>query len=67
VFAAPEGAASLVAYLELRQSGFFARNDIVVLFNTGSGYKYLDVLEPKASQKNRPPASRNIGGIIGPY
>jgi threonine synthase len=67
VFAAPEGAASLVAYLELRQSGFFSRNDTVVLFNTGSGYKYLDMLEPKASQKNGPPASRNIGGIIGPY
>ena len=37
VFAAPEGAASLVAYRKLRSSGFFAPEDKVVLFNTGSG------------------------------
>lgn len=66
IFAAPEGAASLVAYRKLRASGFFSPEDKVVLFNTGSGLKYLDVIE---SQKKRakPPASRQIGGIIGPY
>jgi threonine synthase len=68
VFAAPEGAAALVAYQKLRGSGFFSERDTVVLFNTGSGYKYLDVLEPKgAPQRPQSPASRNIGGIIGPY
>ncbi len=66
VFAAPEGAASLVAYRNLRASGFFRLEDRVVLFNTGSAYKYLDVIE--ASQKKpQLPASRSIGGIIGPY
>jgi threonine synthase len=64
IFAAPEGAASLVAYRKLRASGFFSAQDQVVLFNTGSGLKYLDVIE---SQKKKPPASRQIGGIIGPY
>jgi threonine synthase len=65
VFAAPEGAASLVAYRKLRASGFFAPEDKVVLFNTGSGLKYLEVID---GQKNpTPPASRQIGGIIGPY
>jgi threonine synthase len=64
IFAAPEGAASLVAYRKLRASGFFSAEDRVVLFNTGSGLKYLDVIE---NQKNTPPASRQIGGIIGPY
>ena len=39
VFAAPEGAASLVAYQKLRASGFFRAEDTVVLFNTGSAYK----------------------------
>ncbi len=66
IFAAPEGAASLVAYRKLRASGFFSADDKVVLFNTGSGLKYLDVIE---SQKptGKAPASRQIGGIIGPY
>src|SRR5208283_5804955 len=45
IFAAPEGAACLVAYRKLRASGFFQPEDTVVLFNTGSGLKYLDVLD----------------------
>lgn len=44
VFASPEGAASLVAYRKLRASGFLTASDRVVLFNTGSGLKYLDVV-----------------------
>ncbi|MGA7687389.1 MAG: threonine synthase [Terriglobales bacterium] len=71
VFAAPEGAASLMAYQKLRASGFLRAEDVVVLFNTGSAYKYLDVLEAQEKVKNMrataPPAARNIGGIIGPY
>jgi threonine synthase len=68
VFAAPEGAASLVAYQKLRASGFLRVEDVVVLFNTGSAYKYLDVLEAE-EKRARPaaPAAREIGGIIGPY
>jgi threonine synthase len=68
VFAAPEGAASLVAYQKLRASGFFRAEDKVVLFNTGSAYKYLDMIE--AQEKRARPevaAARNIGGIIGPF
>src|SRR5208282_5268664 len=45
IFAAPEGAACLVAYRKLRARGFFGPKDVVVLFNTGSGLKYLDVLD----------------------
>jgi threonine synthase len=66
VFAAPEGAASLAAYRKLRASGFFTPKDQVVLFNTGSGLKYLDVVESQ-KQRGKLPASRQIGGIIGPY
>ena len=47
IFAAPEGAASLVAYRKLRATGFFKPEDTVVLFNTGSGLKYLDVLDAR--------------------
>jgi threonine synthase len=68
IFAAPEGAAALAAYRKLRASEFFAADDMVVLFNTGSGLKYLDVIEgQKKSEPVQPPASRQIGGIIGPY
>src|ERR1700722_2430901 len=68
VFAAPEGAAALAAYRTLRASTFFGPDDAVVLFNTGSGLKYLDVIEgQKKSHRQLAPASRQIGGIIGPY
>jgi threonine synthase len=65
IFAAPEGAATLVAYQKLLASAFFTTDDTVVLFNTGSGLKYLDVLDVRDSE--RAPASRAIAGIIGPY
>ena len=42
VFAAPEGGATLAAALHLTESGFLKPYDTVVLFNTGSGYKYLE-------------------------
>jgi len=67
VFAAPEGAAALAAYRKLRENGFFSADDTVVLFNTGSGLKYLDVIERQKAGIRPKPASRQIGGIIGPY
>jgi threonine synthase len=74
IFAAPEGAASLVAYRKLRANGFFKPDDTLVLFNTGSGLKYLDVLDASVGAGDSPaqpaklkPAARQIGGIIGPY
>jgi len=68
VFAAPEGAASLVAYQKLRAKGFFRAEDTVVLFNTGTAYKYLDMIEAEEKKaRAEPSAARNIGGIIGPY
>ena len=69
IFAAPEGAACLVAYRKLRDTGFFKAQDVVVLFNTGSGLKYLDVLDPSVARTSSSPkpATRQIGGIIGPY
>ena len=69
VFAAPEGAASLAAYKVLVEQNVLKPTDKVVLFNTGSGLKYIDVVEKalKTSQPRAPlPASRNIGGIIQP-
>jgi threonine synthase len=67
VFAAPEGAASLAAYNKLRASGFLKPGDVTVLFNTGSGLKYIEVVAAAGKKHAAAPASRNIGGIIGPY
>ena len=44
IFAAPEGAASWVAYQKLIGNGFLKTTERVVLFNTGSGLKYTDVI-----------------------
>lgn len=40
----PEGASSMAAYNKLIANGFLKPEDEVVLFNTGSGNKYTDVL-----------------------
>ncbi len=72
IFACPEGGAALAAYKQLLQLGFLKDSDRVVLFNTGSGYKYLDTFAKywgveAFTNELKLPASRNMGGIIGPY
>jgi len=68
VFPAPEGAASLAAYRKLHDSCFFGPDDAVVLFNTGTGLKYLDMIEAaKGTSRRELPTSRQIAGLIGPY
>jgi threonine synthase len=72
IFACPEGAAALAAYEQLLQAGFLNTSDQVVMFNTGSGYKYLDVFAKywgveDFTLKTKLPAPRSIGGIIGPF
>jgi threonine synthase len=42
VFAAPEGGAGLHAVAKLVREGKISRDERVVVFNTGSGYKYLE-------------------------
>jgi len=42
IFAAPEGGAALVAVEKLLDQGSISRDESVVVFNTGSGYKYLE-------------------------
>jgi threonine synthase len=72
IFLSPEGAAATAAYDALLASGDLKPTDKVVLFNTGSGLKYTDVIaeamqlkhpqEKKASLPNSTP----VGGIITP-
>lgn len=44
IFAAPEGGATLAAAQRLRDQGWIKEDEVVVLFNTGSGVKYLEAL-----------------------
>jgi threonine synthase len=47
----PEGAAVTAAYDHLIETGFLNMEDRVVLFNTGSGSKYTDVIAEKLKQE----------------
>jgi threonine synthase len=45
IFAAPEGAATVIATRKLAASGWIQPEETVVLFNTGTGYKYAEAWE----------------------
>jgi threonine synthase len=45
IFAAPEGGACVACLIKLIEIGFVKPSDRVVIFITGSGYKYLDTLQ----------------------
>ena len=42
IFAAPEGASTVIAAKKLAASGWIKPDESVVLFNTGTGYKYAE-------------------------
>jgi threonine synthase len=44
IFLSPEGATATAAYDRLLANGFLKESDRVVLFNTGAGLKYVDVI-----------------------
>ena len=47
IFAAPEGGACIPALRKLIEHGKVKPDERVVLFNTGSGIKYLDAFEKR--------------------
>jgi threonine synthase len=53
IFAAPEGAATVIAARKLAASGWIAPQESAVLFNTGSGYKYTEAWQ-RALQSAQP-------------
>ncbi|MFZ0631931.1 MAG: threonine synthase [Acidobacteriaceae bacterium] len=66
----PEGATATAAYGALLASGFLKLEDRIVLFNTGSGLKYIDAIAD-AMHLQRPGSKRYpertpVGGIITP-
>lgn len=44
IWPAPEGAATLAAYRKLRADGTLGPDDATVLLNTGTGYKYMELV-----------------------
>ena len=54
IFACPEGGATLAAVRRLKERDLVGEGDRVVLFNTGSGYKYLEVLGAPPERPQRP-------------
>ena len=48
IIACPEGAATLVGLKRLLNEGFLGADETIVLLNTGSGYKYLDLIKESA-------------------
>jgi threonine synthase len=41
IFAAPEGAATLAGLLMLKESGWVNSDERIIIFNTGTGLKYI--------------------------
>jgi threonine synthase len=66
----PEGAAATAAYDHLIETGFLKPSDRVVLFNTGSGLKYVDMIADamglKRPAEKKLPERSPVGGIITP-
>jgi threonine synthase len=50
VFFCPEGAACVAALRVLKNNGWIQTGDSVLVFNTASGLKYLDVLQKTSQQ-----------------
>jgi threonine synthase len=46
MFMAPEGGACVAALRKLRASGHLSSDESVVVFNTGTGFKYVDTMAP---------------------
>ena len=50
IFPCPEGAATLAALKKLLMDKTVDKDECIVLLNTGTGLKYLDVLPTKQNQ-----------------
>jgi threonine synthase len=65
VFPAPEGGACVAAARKLIESGFLKSSDRIVLYNTGSGLKYLEAYAIRFPRQFVSEADK-LGGLITP-
>ncbi len=65
IYAAPEGAACVVAAQRLLESGFLKKTDRIVLYNTGSGLKYPEAYSTRFPRTTSSEQDK-LGGLITP-
>ncbi len=64
IFAAPEGAACIAALERLLRRGFLDKNEKIVIYNTGSGLKYLEIYGARFRREDA--AELRLGGLVLP-
>jgi threonine synthase len=65
IFPAPEGGACVAAARRLAEAGFLKSSDRVVIYNTGSGYKYLEAYSTRFP-RDAGGEEEKLGGLITP-
>jgi threonine synthase len=65
VFPAPEGGACVAAVRKLLQTGFLKPDEKVVMYNTGSGLKYLEAYSSRFYRSSGSETDK-LGGLITP-
>ena len=65
IFAAPEGAACVAAAERLVTEGFLKSGDRMLIYNTGSGLKYLEAYSTRFP-RNAAEETDKLGGLITP-
>jgi threonine synthase len=65
IFPAPEGGACVAAVAKLIQSGFLLPAERILILNTGSGLKYLDVYATRFSRQGATEQDK-LGGLVTP-
>lgn len=65
VFPAPEGGACVAALTKLLSNGFLHSDDRIVIYNTGTGLKYLEAFSTRFPRSS-PSEHDKLGGLITP-
>jgi threonine synthase len=65
IFAAPEGGACVAAVRHLLKAGFLRPEEQMVIYNTGSGLKYLEAYSTRFSRQTASEQDK-LGGLIMP-
>jgi threonine synthase len=64
LFVAPEGAACVAALEKLLARGFLRRDETILIYNTGSGLKYIDTYAVRFELEE--PSESRVGGLVLP-
>ena len=65
IFPAPEGGACVAALKKLLSNGFLKPEDRIVIYNTGTGLKYLEAFSTRFPRTSRSEQDK-LGGLITP-